>query len=168
MSLDFLQLFHVKLGSLHRTLNLNLYLIHRVDWSNSLNLDRIQVLSYSKYSLLFLPVVEIEPATSRWFHSEAFVNQMPYPSSLHRDISTDILDPLSPPFSIVHCFRQVFRATSHISTELLYVGFNWSSCLCLSMWRCPQEYLTYEFVPTPPAVSRMSGLSNFDSFRDGW
>ena len=46
------------------------------------------------------------------------------------------------PFSIVHCFRQVFRATSRICTELLYVGSSWSSCLCSSMWRVPQEYVT--------------------------
>ena len=35
--------------------------------------------------------------------------------------STDILDPLSPLLPIVHCFWQVFRATSCILTELLYV-----------------------------------------------
>ena len=35
------------------------------------------------------------------------------------------------------------------------------------MWRDPLEYVTYELVPTSPAVSRMSGLSNLDSFRDG-
>ena len=40
--------------------------------------------------------------------------------------------------------------------------------LCSSMWRGPQDYVTYEFVPTSPAVSRMSGSSNLDSFRDGW
>ena len=37
------------------------------------------MLSYNKYSLLFLPVVGIEPATSEWFHSEALSNQTPYP-----------------------------------------------------------------------------------------
>ena len=37
------------------------------------------MLSNSKYSLLVFPVVGIEPATSRWFHSEAPSNQMPYP-----------------------------------------------------------------------------------------
>ena len=37
----------------------------RVDCSNSVNHDQVQVLSYSKYSLLFLPVVGIEPATSQ-------------------------------------------------------------------------------------------------------
>ena len=47
-------------------------------------------------------------------------------------------------------------------------GYRWSSCLCSSMWRGPQEYVTYEFVPISPAVSRMSGSSNLDSFCDGW
>ena len=28
-------------------------------------------------------------------------------------------------------------------------------------------YITYELVPASPAVSCMSGSSNFDSFRDG-
>ena len=41
-----------------------------LDWSSSVN--HVQLLSYSKYSLLVLPVVGIEPATSRWFHSNAF------------------------------------------------------------------------------------------------
>ena len=42
-----------------------------------------------------------------------------------------------------------------------------SSCLCSSMRRGPEKYVTYEFVPTSPAVPCMSGSSNFDSFRDG-
>ena len=54
-----------------------------VDRSNSVNHDRIQVLSYCKYSLSVLPFVGIEPATSRWFHSEALSNQMPY--QLHHE-----------------------------------------------------------------------------------
>ena len=29
------------------------------------------------------------------------------------------------------------------------------------------EYVTYEFIPTSPAVSRMSGSSNLGSFLDG-
>ena len=49
-------------------------------------------------------------------------------------ISTDIPDPVLPPLPIVHYFRQVFRATSCISTELLYVGSSWSSCFA-----CPCE-----------------------------
>ena len=51
---------------------------------------------------------------------------------------------------------QPFRATSHIVTELLYVGSSWSSWFCSSMWRGPQEYITYELVPTSPAVSHVS------------
>ena len=51
-----------------------------VDCSNSVNChDRRQLLSYSKYSLLFLSIVGIEPAISRWFPSEALSNQAPYP-----------------------------------------------------------------------------------------
>ena len=69
-------------------------------------------------------------------------------------ISPDIPDPLSPPLPIVHCRSSGLHP--------------WSSCLCSSMWRGPREYIAYEFVPTSPAVSRMSGSSNFDSFRDGW
>ena len=72
----------------------------------------------------------------------------------------------TPPYRLL--LPQVLKATSRIGTELLYVGSSWSSCLCTSMWRGPQEYITYELVPTSPAVSRMSGSSNFDSFRDGW
>ena len=71
--------------------------------------------------------------------------------SSYRAISMDIPDPLSPPLPIVHCFWQFLRATSSIGTELLYVCSSWSSCLCLSMWRGPQEYITYELVPTSPA-----------------
>ena len=42
---------------------------------------------------------------------------------------------------------------------------SWTSCLCSSMWRGSREYITYELVPTTPAVSRMSVSTNFDSFR---
>ena len=89
-------------------------------------------------------------------------------SSSSRAISTDIPDPLSSPLSIVHCFRQVFKVTSYIGTELLYVCSSWSSYLCSSMWRGPLEYITYELVLISLAVYRISGTSNFDSFRDGW
>ena len=89
-------------------------------------------------------------------------------SSSHRSANTDILDPLSSLFFIVHCFRQVFRVTYRIGTELLYVGPSWSSCLFSSMWWGPREYITYEFVLTCPAVSCLVGSSNLDSFPDGW
>ena len=89
-------------------------------------------------------------------------------SSSCRAASTDLSDPLQPPISIVHRSRQVFQqAISCIGIELLYLGSSWSSCLCSSMWRGPPEHITYEFVPTSPVVSRMSGSSNLDSFRDG-
>ena len=88
-------------------------------------------------------------------------------SSCHA-ISTDIPDHLSPPLPIVHCFRHVICDTSRIGTDLLYVGSSWSSRLYSSMWGGPRKYITYELVPTSLAVSRMSGSSNFDSFRDGW
>ena len=65
-------------------------------------------------------------------------------SSSCRVISTDISDPLSPHLTIVHCFQQVIKATSRIGTGLLYVGSSWTSCLCSSMWRGPQEYISYE------------------------
>ena len=46
--------------------------------------------------------------------------------------------------------------------------FELVTLLCSSMWRGPQEHITSELVPASPAVSRMSGSSNFDNFRDGW
>ena len=77
-------------------------------------------------------------------------------SSSCRAIGTDIPDPFSPHLPIVHCFRQILRSTSCIGTELLYVGSSWTSRLCSSMWRGPQEYITYELVPTSSAVSGSS------------
>ena len=67
-------------------------------------------------------------------------------SSSCRDISMDIPDPLSPPLHKICSFRLVFRATSLIGTEILYVGSSWLSCLCSAMWGGPQEYITYELV----------------------
>ena len=89
-------------------------------------------------------------------------------SSSYCAASTDLSDTLSPPVSIVYRFQEIFKAISCIGTELLYIGSSWLSCLCSSMRRGPQEYITYEFVLASPAVSHMSGLSNFDSFHDGW
>ena len=82
-------------------------------------------------------------------------------SSCHT-ASTDLLDLLSLPISNVHHSREVLQTTFCISTEQLYISSSW-----LSVWRCPQEYIAYEFIFTFPAVSHMSGLFNFDSFRDG-
>ena len=64
--------------------------------------------------------------------------------------------------------RKVFQAISCIDSELLYIGSSWSSNLCSSMRRGTQEYIAFELVLTSSAVSRMSGSSNLDSFRDGW
>ena len=83
-------------------------------------------------------------------------------------ISTDISDPLSPNFSIAHCFRQVFMNTSHIGRELLYIGSIWSSYLTLLSDRGPHENIPYDFVLTSPVLSFMSSSSNFYSFRDRW
>ena len=80
-------------------------------------------------------------------------------SSSCRTISMDIPDPLPPTFSMVHRFRQIFKATSCIGTEQLYVCSGWLPCLCSSIY-------PYEFVPTSPAVYCMSGSSNLDCFRD--
>ena len=51
-----------------------------------------------------------------------------------------------------------------------------SCCMYVNLWlvvllffvhvRGPLEYVTYEFVPTSPALYRMPGSSNLDSFRD--
>ena len=51
-------------------------------------------------------------------------------SSSCRVASTDILDPLSPLFPIVHRLWQVYRTTSRILTWLLNVCSCWSSCFC--------------------------------------
>ena len=78
----------------------------------------------------------------------------------------DIPGPLSPPLPIVHYLRQVFRVTSRIDTELQYVGLADRPTFarpCEGVHRS-----TFELVPTSPAVSRMSGSSNFDSFPDRW
>ena len=88
-------------------------------------------------------------------------------SSSCQTVSTDIFGPLSPPLPIVHCFWQVFRATSSTFTKLLYVCSSWTSCHRSSMWKGPQGYITYEHVSTSPAVFRISGSSNFHTFHDG-
>ena len=90
---------------------------------------------------------------SHWNCTYVKLNCFDISSSSWHAISTDIPDPFSPTFSTVHYFQQVYWATSRIYTELLNVGSRWSSCFCSSMWRGPQEYVTYELVPTSPAVS---------------
>ena len=81
--------------------------------------------------------------------------------------SMDFPELLSLPVSVVLRSRKVFQAISCISTERLYIGSSWSSCLCSSMERGPQDYIAYEFVLFSLAVSLNSSSTNFDSFRDG-
>ena len=82
-------------------------------------------------------------------------------SSSCRTTNTDLPNSLSQTGSIVHCSRKVFQGTFCSSTVLLYIGSSWSSCLCSSIWRGSQEYVTFEFISTSPAVFHMSGSSNW-------
>ena len=74
-------------------------------------------------------------------------------SSSCRAACADIPDRLSPFLPIIHRLRQVFRVTSRVLTQLLYVGSCWSSHSCTSMCGGPQEYIAYELVLASPAVS---------------
>ena len=62
----------------------------------------------------------------------SLLSQSSSSSSCHA-ASTDLPDPLSPPVTIAHRSWLVFKATSCIGTELLYIGSGWSSYLCSSM-----------------------------------
>ena len=42
------------------------------------------------------------------------------------------------------------RHSSLSSIALLYIGSSWSSYLCSSVWRSPQEHIAYELVLTSP------------------
>ena len=75
--------------------------------------------------------------TSVKFHREVYIWPYESSSSSYRAVSTDIPDPLSPLLPIVHRLWQVFRATSHILTELLYVCLSWPSCFCSAIYGCP-------------------------------
>ena len=138
---------------------------------------KFTVLSVSSYFVVYFFKLELILFYNRvvYYYTRILLVWLPRPissssssSSSYRAASTDISDLLSLPISIVFGSREVFTALSWISTELLYISSSWSSCLCSPMWRGPQEYVTYKFVPTSPAISRMSGSSNLDSFRDEW
>ena len=124
-----------------------------------MNIIYLPIIGYFLPVIFWMSILVSWPLTLKYWHCIIIIM-----SRYKHGIS----DPLSPPLSIVHCFRQVIRTTSRIDRELLYVGLSWSSFLCSFMWRGPQEYIPYELVPTSSAVSRMSGSSDFDSFRDGW
>ena len=101
----------------------------RLQWPTSfVHLSRIFFLTFITYGSL---QIDIHIHTST--HPPPPHTHKSSSSSSRRTINTDIPDPLSPPSPIIHCFRQVFRITSCIGTELLYVGSSWSSCLCSSM-----------------------------------
>ena len=81
--------------------------------------------------------------------------------------NTNLADTLSLPVSIVHCSREVFKFISYICTEVFYIGSSWSSSLCSSIWRGPQECFAYEFVLASLEMSRMFGSSNWTVFEMG-
>ena len=91
--------------------------------------------------------------------SSVVVSSYIYTSSSCRATSTNLPDPLSPLFPIIHPVSAI---------ELWFIGSSWSTCLYSSLWRGPQEYVAYEFVPISPAGSRMSGSSYLDCLHDGW
>ena len=126
----------------------------------------VPLTSGKDHQLIVIEIIIITIDTTGW--ATWSTGNCASPTSSCCAISTDLSDPLPPSLSIVHRSWDVFKAKSCIGTELLYVGPSWTSCLCSSMWRGPLEYVTYEFISTSLAVSRMSGLSNLDSFHDGW
>ena len=94
-----------------------------VDCSNSVNYDQVQVLSYSKYSSLFLPVVGIEPATSRGFYSEAPSNQTSYPVQ-HVSLPSNsewIFGTYKPYVSIRFLFQASYQKFRQINIILLWI-----------------------------------------------
>ncbi len=79
-------------------------------------------------------------------------------SSSCRAASMDIPDPLSPLLPIIHRLWQVFKATSRILTELLYVYSSWSFCFCSAICGGPLEYITYELVPASECLVRLTWI----------
>ena len=117
--------------------------------------------------------IQVHVALTYLFYVYIYIYIYIYIWSYHA-VSMDLPDPPSGgergsgrSVSIVPRSPEVFKATSCIGTELLYMGSSWSSNFCSSMWRDPREYIAYEFVLTSPAVSHMSGSFNLDSFREG-
>ena len=117
---------------------------------------------YQPFSIIKCQILFIHTSNMRFINASSSSS-----SSSCRAARTDIPDPLSPLLPIGHRLWLVFRATSCILTQLLYVCSSWLSCFCLAICGGPQEYITYELVPASPAVSCMFGSSNLDSFRDG-
>ena len=142
---------------------------HLTDWMELTNQEKIWTLggkeTYKYLGILETDTIKQEKKIKNNISGEPeSLSKQNSLSSLCRAISTVIPDSLPPSFSIVHRFE----ATAYISTELFYVGSCWSSCFCSSMRMGPQEYVTYEFIPTSTVVSRMFGSSNLDIIRDRW
>ena len=73
-------------------------------------------------------------------HAQIYIYIYIYISSLSSSCdatSMDIPNPLSPLHPIVHRLWQVFRATSCILTDLLYVCSSWLSRFCSPICRGP-------------------------------
>ena len=88
--------------------------------------------------------------------------------SIHPHNYSDILDPISlpPPYrSSLLAGPQGYIPYPH---RAAVCRFELVALLLLGHVRGPLVYITYELVSASPAVSCMSGSSNFDSFRDGW
>ena len=62
----------------------------------------------------------------------------------------------SPVFPIGQSSRYVLCVISRILKKLLNVGLCWSAYTGRSIYRVPQEYVTYEFILSSPAVSSVS------------
>ena len=121
----------------------------RIDCSDSVTHERVQVLSYSKYFLLFLPVVGIEPATSEWFQSETLSSQILYPQH-HVSLSgKDMWQVRS---------QQRVRLTSNTYYNLTLIPF------CRGV-RSPNECPGYDSKPSDGEVPVMMELWEMQSTR---
>ena len=68
--------------------------------------------------------------------------------------------------SIFHLFRQAFSTTSCVCNEMFQQSSYWSSYTCSSVWRGLLKNVSYVFVLTSPAMSRMFCQSYLNNFRN--
>ena len=113
-------------------------LLAEIRWSVNMNINRL-----SEYIYIYIYIYSEHIARYAYKHTHTYIYICIYiyiyisSSSSCRATSTDITDPLSPLLPIVHHLWQVFRATSRILTELLYVCSSWSSCCCSAICEGP-------------------------------
>ena len=102
--------------------------------------------------------------TPRWINSKKILDDFDLRYHHHHDVVPSARISLTPRYRpLLPVGLQVYILYRHRAV----VCRSWRGVLlCLSMWGGPQEYVTYEFTSTSPAVSHMSG-SNSDNFRDG-